>query len=204
MKANRRVRRSIGAAVLAGAALLISACGGQPAGSAATLGDSRISEVELTNVVQEVLAAQGKPVDSADEALTADTLGRMIIIDLVDELAARQGVVASQGAIDQELVAYVNQVGGEDAMVNTFVQQGVAPSQIEDVVRLSILAEQLGVALAPDATAEEQSQIVYDAAVALSNELDVQVSPRYGTWDASTLSLGPTPNDLSAPPGLEQ
>ncbi len=204
MNADRRMRRLIGAAVLASAALLASACGGQQAGSAATLGDSRISDVELTDVVQEILAAQGKPVDSADEVLTVDTLGRMIVIDLVDTLAEREGVVVSQGAIDEELTAYINQVGGEDAMINTFVQQGVAPSQIEDVIRLSISAELLGVALAPDAEVDVQSQAVYDAAVALSEELGVEVSPRYGTWDPSTLSLGPTPIDLAAPPALQQ
>lgn len=204
MNADRRMRRLIGAAVLASAALLASACAGQQAGSAATLGDSRISDVQLTDVVQEILAAQGKPVDSADEVLTAEALSRMIVIDLVDALAEREGVVVSQGAIDQELTAYINQVGGEDAMVNTFVQQGVAPSQIEDVIRLSLSAEKLGVALAPDAEADVQSQVVYDAAVALSEELGVEVSPRYGTWDPSTLSLGPTPTDLAAPPALEQ
>jgi hypothetical protein len=198
------VRRLVGAGVLAGVALLASACGGQQAGSAATLGDSRISEVELTQVVQEILAAQGKPVDSADEVLTADTLARMIVIDLVDVLAAREGVEVSQGAIDEELTSYINQVGGEDAMVNTFVQQGVAPSQIDDVIRLSLTAEQLGVALAPDAPLEEQGQIVFEAAIALSQELEVAVSPRYGSWDPLALSLGPTPNDLAAPPALLQ
>ena len=38
---------------------------------------------------------------------------------------------------------------------------------------------------------------MFDAVVALSDELAVTTSPRYGTWDAATLTIGPVPDDLS-------
>jgi hypothetical protein len=43
---------------------------------------------------------------------------------------------------------------------------------------------------------------VFEEASLLSEELDTTIAPRFGTWDAATLSLGPTPEDLAAPPAL--
>lgn len=195
-------RHTLAASALAMCGLLLAACGGQQAGSAATYGDSRISEQQLGSTVQEVFVARGLPADSADESVTTTTLGRMITIDLVDTLAEREGVVVSQGALDEQFAAYDGQAGGREAVIKTFVDQGVAPSQVEDVVRLSMLAQAIGEKLDPTGTAETQGQAVFDAVVALSDELAVTTSPRFGTWDSASLKLGPVPDDLSAPPAV--
>ncbi len=195
----RQPRRVI-VAGLACVALALSACGAQQAGSAATLGDSRITEQQLTGEVQAILTSQGAPVDSANSEVTSMALGRMIIIDLVQTLADREGVVISQGMIDQERAGYVAEYGDVAAMEAYFISQGVPPSQIEPVIRLNLQAVEIGAKLAPEGTAEEQGQAVYDAVGALSAELEVTVSPRFGTWDPATLGVGPTPDDLSTLP----
>ena len=87
MTSLRRSRLAVAAAAFAAAALLLSGCADQQAGSAATLGDDRISEQSLTAQVEEVLAAKGQPVTSADQSLVQQTLGRMITIRLIDRLA---------------------------------------------------------------------------------------------------------------------
>ena len=61
MTAARRPRLFLVAASVAAAAALLSACGTQQAGAAATLGDTRISERTLSSEVQAVLAAKGQP-----------------------------------------------------------------------------------------------------------------------------------------------
>lgn len=198
------VPRRVLVAAMLGAVLVLSACGGQQPGSAATLGDSRITEQQLTDQMREVFTAQGLPVDSADAALTSTTLGRMIVIDLLDTLSERAGIVITQGRIDEQLAAYIAEYGDESTMEFTFAQQGVAPSQIEGVIRLNLQAQDLGVRLAPEGTAEEQGAALFTAASALSEELDVTTSPRFGTWDPTTLQVGPVPDDLSTPPSLEQ
>lgn len=197
-------RRPFVGAALLGAALVLTACGGQPAGSAATIGDSRITEQALTTEVQAALAAQGLPVDTADAALTAKLLGRMIVVDLVNTVAAREGVAVSQGRIDEQVASYVAQAGDHAAMEQTFADQGVAPSQIEGVIRLNIQAGDLGVKLDPAGTVEQQGEAVFNAITALSGELGVTASPRFGTWDAQTLQIGPTPDDLAILPSFEQ
>ena len=202
MTAARRPRLILVAASVAAAAVLLSACGSQQAGAAATLGDTRISERTLSSEVQAVLAAKGQPTTSVDESLPPEMLRRLILIELVDELAAREGVVVTQGQIDEQLANYEAQAGDRAALESLFIEQGVAPSQIEAFVKLNVQAQEVGIALAPSGSAEEQGQAVSDAVIALSEELDTTVSPRFGTWDPTSISVGPTPNDLSAPPAL--
>lgn len=195
-------RLALAAATAAVAVLALSACGSAPAGAAATLGDTRISDSDLTAQVQEVLEAKGQPADSADASLVQQTLGRMITIRLLDVLAAREGVEVTQGQIDEEYANYSAQVGGQEALEEVFLQENVAPSQLESIIRLQIQAQLLGLALAPEGSADEQGTAVFEAASLLSEELDTTIAPRFGTWDPATLSLGPTPEDLSAPPAL--
>jgi hypothetical protein len=195
-------RLALAAATAAVAVLALSACGNAPAGAAATLGDTRISEQELTAQVEEILQAKGQPADSEDASLVQQTLGRMITTQLVDTLAEREGVEVTQGQIDEEFANYAAQVGGEQALEELFLAENVAPSQLESIIRLQIQAQLVGIALAPEGSADEQGAAVFEAAALLSDELDTTVSPRFGTWDPNTLSLGPTPDDLAAPPAL--
>jgi hypothetical protein len=193
--------RLVLATALATAVLVLSGCSSaQQAGSAATIGDTRISESHLGAQVQEVLVAQGQSPTATNDSLTSQTLARLVTVELVDKLAAEKGVVVTQGQIDEQLAAYEAQAGDRKAVESQFVASGVAPSQIESVVRLNLQAQALGVALDPKGSAEEQGQAVFDAVVAIGNELGTDVSPRYGTWDPNTLQLGPTPDDLSSPP----
>lgn len=195
-------RLALAAATAAVAVLALSACGNAPAGAAATLGDTRISDQELTAQVEEILQAKGQPADSEDASLVQQTLGRMITTQLVDTLAVREGVEVTQGQIDEEYANYAAQVGGEQALEELFLAENVAPSQLESIIRLQIQAQLLGIALAPEGSADEQGAAVFEAAALLSEELDTTISPRFGTWDPNTLSLGPTPDDLAAPPAL--
>jgi len=195
-------RLALAAATAAVAVLALSACGSAPAGAAATIGDSRISDADLTAQVEEILEAKGQPADSPDAGLVQQTLGRMITVRLLDTLAAREGVEVTQGQIDEEYANYSAQVGGDDALRELFLQENVAPSQLESIIRLQIQAQLVGLALAPEGSAEEQGTAVFEAASLLSEELDTTIAPRFGTWDPATLSLGPTPEDLAAPPAL--
>jgi hypothetical protein len=197
-----RARRLVAAAAAATAILALSACSDQTAGSAALLGDTRITDQQLTAQVEDVLVAKGQPATSSDQNLVQQTLGRMITIELVDRLAAREGVSVTQGQIDEQVANYTGQAGSEQAMQDLFIQENVAPSQVEAFVKLQIQAQDLGIKLDPHGSAEEQGAAVFEAASALSVDLDTTVSPRYGTWDPASLAVGAVPSDLSTPPAL--
>ena len=188
------------AAVVALVTLAIAGCTSPTPGAAAVLGDTRISETALTTQVQAVLAAQGKGLDTADAALTAQTLDRMVKSELVDMLATSAGIEVTQGQIDTQLTEYDTQAGSRAEVEKIFLEQGIAPSQIPGIIALNLQANAIGLQLAPDADTEVQGQAVVKAIAVLSELLKTEVSPRYGTWDAATLQVGPAPDDLSSPP----
>ncbi|MFM8894845.1 MAG: SurA N-terminal domain-containing protein [Actinomycetales bacterium] len=192
-----------GIGVLLAATLLLAGCAGQSsaisAGAAATVGDLRISQEELTSQVSAVLVAQQRPVDSQDAALTGKVLSFLITNELVDRLAQREGVTVTQGEIDLVLLGYDGDVGGRSEVERIFAQRDVAPSQIETFVKTNLLAKRLSQVIAPDSSAEEQNAALIQTLADISSATGTQVSPRYGTWDAQRLSVGPLPDDLSVP-----
>lgn len=198
-----RIRRVFVSAVISGtavASLTLTGCGAATSGAAAVVGDTRISEQTLTSAVQEVLVAQKKSPNAADAALTSAVLGRLVTSELVNLLAANKGVAVTQGAIDSTLQGYVQQAGGEAQVQDILLQRNVAPSQVESFVRTNVLAQLLGQELAPTADSQGQSDAVVAAIIETSLQVGTEVSPRYGTWEATKLAIGPVPSDLSVRP----
>ncbi|MDA3021523.1 MAG: SurA N-terminal domain-containing protein [Actinomycetota bacterium] len=182
------------------AGLALTGCGSATAGAAAIVGQTRISEQALTASVQEVLVAQQKSPNTSDASLTSAVLSRLVTSELVELLAAEAGVTVTQGAIDSTLQSYVQQAGGEAEVQDILLQRNVAPSQIEAFVRTNVLARLLGQALAPAADLQGQSDAFVAAIIETSLVVGTEVSPRFGTWDATQLTIGPVPSDLSALP----
>ena len=198
-----RIRLAFVSAVISGAVvagLTLTGCGAATAGAAAVVGDTRISEQTLTSNVQEVLVAQQKSPNTSDAALVSEVLNRLVTSELVDILAAEKGITVTQGAIDSTLQGYVQQAGGEAQVQDILLQRNVAPTQIESFVRTNVLAQMLGQALAPTADIQGQSDAVVAAIVETSMVVGTEVSPRFGTWDATKLAIGSVPSDLSALP----
>jgi hypothetical protein len=191
----------LGAGVLAGV-LALSACAPQLAGSAAVIGDDRITDTALADMVAEALTEQDMPTDSPDADLTATTLSRMIIFDLVDILAERSGVVVTSGEVDVQRQAAIAEAGDTTAMEQQYIDQGIPTSMIDRIITLNLQASKIGPIIDPDGAAEEQAQAVFDAAVALSKELDVRTAPRYGTWDSDALRVGPISDALASTPSV--
>lgn len=194
---SKRKWAIVGAAALV--AVVTSGCGSAAPGAAAVVGDQRISERELDERVEQVLLAQGRPVDSASEALVVTTLDRMITTSLVEQFASREGVEVTQGELDAVVASYVEGSGGREAFEELLLQQDLAPEGIEDLFRVNILAQKLGVELDPAGSPESQTLAVLNAVSAFSADIGTRVSPRYGTWDPSELTIGAVADDLSIP-----
>lgn len=185
-------------------ALFLTSCAATAsAGAAATVGDLEISNDTVTaqvNAVQQAkLGSSGMP----DAALVNDVLQRLVITDLVTVAAQRKGVSATQGQVDQARAAAEAQLGGPGSLIKAFLDSNVPEGAIDDQLRTSVLVQELGAALVPGTDVQAQQQAVFGYVVALSDELGTQVSPRYGTWDAQNLQIGPVPSDLSTPQASE-
>jgi hypothetical protein len=197
MTRSTRVRVSV---ALALAGLTLAACGGAvAAGSAAVLGSERIPTSEVAAQLAEVNTARGLPADTPNQAVTTGIINRLVITNLVEQAADRLGVTVTDGAVDADVLQLEANAGGRQALEDALLQSDIPPSQLISQVRVSLLVRDMGVVLDPGGDPQTQNSAVFEYVVALSEELDVTVSPRFGTWDPAQLSLGPVPNDLSTP-----
>lgn len=180
------------------ASVSLAGCAGLgEAGSAATVGDVQISTDALASQTEEIQEQRGVPAGSADSALTLAVLQRLVITELVGQAAAAQGVTVSQGEIDAATAEFEAQLGGADALRAAYLDSNVPASAIEGQVDLSLQVQKLGATLAPDADPNSQQQAVVQYITGFGIQEGVTVSPRFGTWDAGTLTVGPLPSDLS-------
>ncbi len=201
-RGTRSVRAKRAALAIAGLVMIgavAAGCGPDLAGSAATIGSDRITDEALTTQVDAVTT--GLNIDESPK-VSAAILQRMLTTQLVAQLAARNNVTVTQGEIDTFISAQVQQAGGQKQFETQVLQSGIAQSDIQNAVKTTLLVQKLGPVLAPGKSEQEQQTATAVAAVKLAQELNVSVSPRFGTWQAARLQVGPPPDDLSATPPL--
>ncbi|MEU7009223.1 SurA N-terminal domain-containing protein [Streptomyces sp. NPDC046332] len=192
---HRRTALSVSAALLA-AAPLLTACGGEAhPGAAAVVDGERIEVSSLQAQVRDVRTAQEASPQAAQliEAtgdLSREKLNVMIFDRVVDRVAEDNGITASRSEIQKARGEFTQQSGGQEQLAATLLQQqGVAPDQIDGVVRRTVLmnkiADKLGIANTPEG--QKKLTEIFTAA---SKDLDIDVNPRFGAWDDDKIQLG--------------
>jgi hypothetical protein len=174
-------------------AVVLVGCG--VAGAAAKVGSNRISSEQLNADVNEVFAAQGRPLDSQDPVLIRSVLERTVIFELIDQLAAREGVTVAPGDVELLTAEYVRQFGGTEQFEAAVLQQGIPPEQIEAFLVLNLQVDQLRGRQA----SENPDAAFAELLLAFANETGVEVSPRYGVWMPEALTIAPPADTLSTP-----
>ncbi|MEU8522122.1 SurA N-terminal domain-containing protein [Streptomyces sp. NBC_01216] len=192
---HRRTALAVSAAFLA-AAPLLTACGGAAhPGAAAVVGGERIEVSSLQAQVADVRTAQQNSPQAAQLIqatgdLSREKLNVMIFDRVVDRVAEDNGLGADRGEIQRARAEFARQSGGEDQLAAMLLQQqGVAPDQIDGVVRRTVLmnkiAEKLGIANTPEGQ-QKLTRVFTDASTAL----EIDVNPRFGAWDDDKIQLG--------------
>jgi hypothetical protein len=182
------------------AMLGLSACATSP-GTAATVGEHRITTEQVQADSTEVLAAAGRvgetPLDPAE--VNRRQVNRLVTAELVDVAAEREGVTVTDAEIDALLLQAVGATDRATFADQLALNQLVPPSALEDFARTVALNQKLLEKTAPGAAEQAQAVAVVDVLGKLSTELGTDVSPRFGTWSPSDVSVGLPPNDISSP-----
>ena len=187
------VKRWIPLLLVAGFAL--AGCGQNLAGSAAVVGEQRLTDSQLADAATTLTQRLGIP---GSPQVSQALISRWVVAELVDELAARRGVDVTKGEVDAAIAEEEERAGGREALEQGALQSGVLPEQIPDVVRTSLLVEAISKTTITGEDPSGQSGLLVQVQQ-LSDEVQPQVSPRFGTWDAQQLSVGSLPDDLSTP-----
>jgi hypothetical protein len=180
-------------AVLALATL--TACG--QVNSAATLGDITISQSQLQESVDTILAERDGIDISQMQLQTGGDLNRsqlrfLVITTLFDEIAKELKLDVTKTEMVTTRQQMIAQSGGEEAFASNLVGAQIASTNFDKYVRVVILSDKLTAALKESGISEEEvgtriSQLI----AAKGKELKIEINPRYGTWDAEAGDILP-------------
>jgi hypothetical protein len=217
-------RKSLKAAVaVIAAGVALTACGPVKPGAAAIVGHDRITDAKLDAAVarwseelpkfpeaqQLVQQAQSQPPGQGAQSVQPfdpsspqrSALFLLIEMRSWSELAREQGVSASPGQAD----ALVAARGGRASLETSLVAQGLPTSYADDFARTALIQELVarhyGANTGGATNAQEQAANVrlFGDLLKAGHKLGITVNPRYGSFDDTTMRLGPVCPRLSTP-----
>jgi hypothetical protein len=184
---RRRRTALVLSAALAAAAPLLTACANDAhPGAAAVVGGQRITVSQLENRVTEVRDAQRAAVTDETQyktgTLTRDVLHGMVLDRVLHRAAADAGVSVTRKQVQELRSGLEEQAGGAKGLETTWLQQyGIAPERLDENLRLQLEAQKLAGKLGTDTS----DPAFWNALSKASKKLDVDLNPRYGTWDVA-------------------
>ncbi|WEB42203.1 SurA N-terminal domain-containing protein [Streptomyces yunnanensis] len=196
---RRRTALSVSAAAaLLAATPLLAACGTDAhPGAAAVVDGKRITVAQLQARVKDVRVAQatspqGKQLIMNTGRLNLSTLNGMIFDEVLARAARDAGVTVTRADIQDARATAEERAGGAARLRTMWLQQGIAPDQIDQVVRNQLLIDGLAKHLRADRGRPDGQRRLVDALAKTSRAMSVDVNPRYGTWDDQQVILGET------------
>ncbi|WP_314174606.1 SurA N-terminal domain-containing protein [Streptomyces winkii] len=201
-RASRRRRSALtvsGAAALLVAAPLLTGCGDDAhPGAAAVTGGERISMGQLQAKVEAVRDAQraaphGAEMIKGSGQLTRAALDGMIRERVVDKAAKDAKVSVTRSEVGKYRAQLRKQAGGEKRLKEALLQQqAVAPSQVNDWLRMQVAVDKIAKAEGIDPQTPKGNAALLKKFSDTSKDLHITVNPRYGKWDEKASTLGNT------------
>ncbi|WP_328386429.1 SurA N-terminal domain-containing protein [Streptomyces sp. NBC_00400] len=196
---RRRTALSVSAtAGLLAAAPLLAACGSDAhPGAAALVDGKRITVAQLQAKVKDVRAAQAKS-PQGDQLimntgrLSLATLNGMIFDEVLARGAHDAGVTVTRRDVQRWRAQAEKQAGGADRLKEMWLQQGIAPDEIDAMVRNQLLLDGVAQRLGADRGKPQGQQKLAQALAKTSRSMGIDVNPRFGKWDDHQVILGET------------
>ncbi|MET9290557.1 SurA N-terminal domain-containing protein [Streptomyces sp. NPDC003077] len=193
---RRRTVLSVSAAAVLATAPLLTACGsGAHPGAAAVVGGERITVSQLQARVNDIRAAQSASPQAAELVrntgrLNLATLNSMIFERVLERGAKDAGVKVTRRDVQQWRAAAEERAGGPERLKAMWLQQAIAPDEIDGVVRNQLLMDGLARRVGADRTQPDGQRRLAESLARTSRSMGIDVNPRYGTWDDRQVILG--------------
>lgn len=188
-------------------AVALTACSDTPklAGSAAIVNGNAITSAQVSQRVDKVRVQ----IQSTDPALLQEipsliqinqrVVDHFILVSLISELVEREeiNITANEvGKYRDEIFAQYTQAAIEAQLVS----RNAVPADDVDGFMYEILVQRaLMEKLAPDADSQTRTNALIDYFTNLSQEIGVELNPRFGTWDPNNLKSTPGDSALAVP-----
>jgi hypothetical protein len=182
--------------------LLLAGCGASNSGSAAVIGDVKIPESTLAQSFAEITEVTSvAALESTEDQLTRELLNRLVLLEIVRQAAVLAEVEVTPADVAAERSKTEADFGGPAQLTEAALAQAIAPRDINGVLELGLTISRIGVKLEPTGTQESQSAAFNTFILSFGEGLNVQISPRYGTWNAQQISVDAPTNPVAGTPG---
>ena len=168
-------------------ALLLTGCSQN--NEAATIGDFKISQTELQNSIDAVMAERTKVDTSQMQLETGEEFNRgqlrfKILMHTFDEIAKELKIEVTSSQIEAKKATIINSVGGEAELPKNLVNAAIALQDFDTYIRAIVISDQGAAALSQSGVPDEEvSAKVGDLLNAKAKSLGIKINPRYGVWD---------------------
>ena len=178
---------------------VLIACGQQNPGTAAFVGDTRITSDQLSVYMDDLRSVV--PIENNDQgtAQTRGVLARLIIGQIINEAVIESNAIVDQSLVAKDYEALEKQSGGAEALAVFAGSRNVPPMLIKEVLSQNRAIEAIGKVLEPNASEAIQRARGDGFLLQLANTKKIEINPRYGSWVSENGSIAPPANELSEP-----
>jgi SurA N-terminal domain len=214
-KPGRRARAAAFGVVAVGMCAVLAACSPVKLGSAAIVGNQRITVSSLDSDVSNLQAAAkpfGSQVQLTAAEMPAAVLSWLVRFQVSDQATAAAGITLSQAQIQAGIASINSQVAQaaqEDSvspqavLINAGISPQMEPDLGEFQAQEDAFAEQANGGKLPTTQAESNTvnAKLTKAQCSAAKSLNIQVNPQFGRLDYSTVTVVPVTDTLSRPAG---
>lgn len=180
----------------------VSGCGNKQAGAAAIVGDQRITEKQLSDMVTAAQATERrlkKPLTPVQQS-SSSALNWRVRELLVDVAAKKAGVDATKTEVEGVVTKAYEQYG-KDKVLEQLAANGYSEGYIAGYARLSVLQEKVSRKVLAGQTDEAAQMKLAKFWQDTSKSLKITIAPRYGSWNDETLALDAPKSKVATPAG---
>ena len=186
------MKKLISAVLVLSSMAFLTAC---DAGTAAQIGDTKISNETVQNRIAQINAERLKYDTSQMELSVGEELNRaelrfLVISEIFKKIAAKSGIKVSQAMKDTKKAEIYSSLGGADKIGQALVSAQMAPADFDLYIEAVLISDQLskkakaaGVAEADIGTAVQQ------LVLELTKIEKVKINPQFGYWNPTGADL---------------
>jgi hypothetical protein len=186
------MKKVISALLVASSLVFLSAC---DAGTAAQIGDTKISMSTVQSRIAEINSERRKFDTSQMQLSVAEELNRtevrfLVISEIFKKIAAKSGIKITQAMKDAKKADIYSSLGGADKLGQALVAAQMAPSDFDLYIDAVLISDQLSKnAIASGVAESDVGTSVQQIVLALTKTEKVKINPQFGAWDPVAADL---------------
>jgi hypothetical protein len=186
------MKKLISAVLVLSSLAFLTAC---DAGTAAQIGDTKISNETVQTRIAEINAERLKYDTSQMELSVGEELNRnelrfLVISTIFKKIADKSGIKISQAMKDTKKADIFSALGGADQIGQALVSAQMAPADFDLYVEAVLISDQLSKnAIAAGVAESDVGTAVQQVVLALTKTEKVKINPQFGYWDPNGADL---------------